>query len=97
MKSKLLIFIEKRVIVADILWRAEKNMKQFEIVRHCLLLLGLNLIYALRAKTEERHMSNDPDYVVYANWIDEHGIFRWIRRVPILKLFSYKQNEIAKL
>ena len=73
------------------------NMNQFEIVRHCLLLLGLNLIYALRAKTEERHMSNDPDYVVYANWIDEHGIFRWIRRVPILKLFSYKQNEIAKL
>ncbi|MBU3566941.1 isoprenylcysteine carboxylmethyltransferase family protein [Polynucleobacter alcilacus] len=73
------------------------GMNEFEVLRHCLLLLGLNLIYALRAKTEERHLSADPDYVAYANWIDQHGILRWTRHIPILKFFAYKQNEIAKL
>jgi hypothetical protein len=73
------------------------GMNEFEVLRHCLLLLGLNLIYALRAKTEERHLSADLDYVAYANWIDQHGILRWTRHIPILKFFAYKQNEIAKL
>ena len=49
-------------------------------LRHCLLLLGLNLVYWLRAKTEEWHLSRDPDYVAYARWIEMHGIFRFIRR-----------------
>ena len=50
-----------------------------ETLRHCLLLLGLNGIYALRAKTEEWHLSRDPDYVRYAQWIEARGMFRWIR------------------
>lgn len=50
-----------------------------ETLRHCLLLLGLNGIYLLRAKTEEWHLSRDPDYVQYARWIDQHGLFRWAR------------------
>jgi steroid 5-alpha reductase family enzyme len=56
-----------------------------ETLRHCLLLLGLNGIYVLRAKTEEWHLSRDPDYVSYAHWIEAHGMFRWIRRVPIVR------------
>lgn len=47
-----------------------------EMLRHGLLLLGLNGLYWLRAKTEERHLSQDPDYRRYAQWIDEHGLFR---------------------
>jgi hypothetical protein len=56
-----------------------------ERLRLCLLMLGVNFIYFLRAKTEERHLSVDPTYVAYAKWIDEHGIFRWLRwpRGPI--------------
>lgn len=50
-----------------------------ERLRLCLLMLGVNLVYFLRAKTEERHLSCDPTYVEYARWIDEHGIFRWLR------------------
>jgi protein-S-isoprenylcysteine O-methyltransferase Ste14 len=50
-----------------------------EALRHCLLLLGLNAMYALRAKTEERHLSADPDYVAYGAWIEERGIFRFVR------------------
>jgi protein-S-isoprenylcysteine O-methyltransferase Ste14 len=62
-----------------------------EAVRHSLLLLLLNIVYILRAKTEERHLSRDPDYVSYANWMEERGLFRWIRSTPILRLLSYKQ------
>ena len=54
-------------------------------LRYCLLLLGLNAIYLLRAKTEEWHLSNDPDYVNYARWIDANGIFRWIQHVPLFR------------
>jgi hypothetical protein len=50
-----------------------------EALRHCLLLFGLNSLYVLRAKTEERHLSLDPVYVRYAEWIASHGIFRCLR------------------
>ena len=53
-----------------------------EALRHCLLLLGLNGIYLLRAKTEEWHLSRDPDYVLYAQWIEQHGLFSWARPLP---------------
>ena len=50
----------------------------------CALLLCLNALYYLRAKTEERHLALDPVYVAYAAWIDEHGLLRWLNRVPLL-------------
>lgn len=61
-----------------------------EVLRHCLLLLGLNGIYALRAKTEEWHLSRDTDYVAYALWLETHGMFRWIRHLPILCQLAYR-------
>lgn len=54
-------------------------------LRHCLLLLGLNLIYLLRAKTEEWHLAQDPDYAAYALWMEQHGMFRWVRYIPVLR------------
>jgi hypothetical protein len=53
-------------------------------LQHCLLLLALNGIYFLRAKTEERHLSLDPVYVEYARWIDGNGILRWMQHIPFL-------------
>lgn len=54
--------------------------------QHCALLLLLNGVYLLRAKTEERHLSRDPQYVAYALWMNEHGILRGLaRRLPIMK------------
>ena len=44
--------------------------------RHCCLLLLLNGVYFLRARTEERHLSWDPKYVAYAEWIEQHGALR---------------------
>jgi Isoprenylcysteine carboxyl methyltransferase (ICMT) family len=52
--------------------------------RSCVLLAGLNLIYYLRAKTEERHLGLDPVYVQYARWIDEHGALRALNRLPLI-------------
>lgn len=42
----------------------------------CLMLAGVNLIYYMRARTEERHLMADPVYRDYAAWIDRHGLFR---------------------
>ena len=62
-----------------------------EALRHCLLLLGLNLIYVMRAKTEEWHLSRDPDYVAYAVWVDTHGMFRFVRYLPLMKYLAYRE------
>ncbi|MBY6139199.1 DUF1295 domain-containing protein [Leisingera daeponensis] len=57
-----------------------------QALRHSLLLLGINGIYFLRAKAEERHLSEDPAYVAYALWIDQHGKLRWLgRMLPVLR------------
>ena len=57
-----------------------------EALRHSLLLLLVNFVYFMRARTEERHLSWDPDYVAYANYIGEHGLFAFVGRwFPVLK------------
>lgn len=51
-----------------------------EGLRMSLLLLFVNVIYILRARTEERHLSADPVYRDYALWIAEHGLLARLRR-----------------
>jgi len=50
-----------------------------------LRLLGVNLVYYIRARTEERHLSHDPLYVRYATWMERHGIMAWAQRLRILR------------
>jgi len=45
----------------------------------CLLLAAANLIYYLRAKTEERHLSADPAYRDYKAFIATKGLFARLR------------------
>jgi len=59
-----------------------------EVLRHCLLLLALNGIYYLRAKTEERHLSRDPVYRQYALWIETHGALRGLDRLPLVGMLA---------
>ncbi|MFD1194179.1 methyltransferase family protein [Seohaeicola saemankumensis] len=59
-------------------------------IRNCLLLACVSGIYFLRAKTEERHLSQDPDYVAYARWIEKYGIFSWVPRIPYMGWVGYK-------
>ena len=55
----------------------------------CAMLLGVNLIYYMRAKTEEWHLARDADYVRYALWIEKHGLFRFLRRVPVVRRLGF--------
>jgi len=61
--------------------------------RHCCLLLLLNLVYYIRARTEERHLSWDPMYVAYAEWIDQHGALR--RLGSLFPFLRYRAQRSA--
>ena len=56
----------------------------------CLMLFGVNVIYWLRARTEERHLSADPVYVQYAVWMEDHGWLRAVPRLPGLGFLHYR-------
>lgn len=55
------------------------------------------LIYYLRAKTEENHLSRYPEYVQYAKYIDKHGIFRFLNKVCPFLVFSEAKAKKGKL
>lgn len=55
-----------------------------DAIKNMLLLLLLNYIYYLRAKTEEAHLSQDATYLQYQSYISKNGIFyrlinKWTR------------------
>jgi isoprenylcysteine carboxyl methyltransferase (ICMT) family protein YpbQ len=59
-----------------------------ESLRSCFALGCVNMMYFMRAKTEEAHLSRDPVYVQYALWMNEHGLLSFVGRwFPI---FRYK-------
>ncbi len=62
-----------------------------------LCLAGVNFIYYMRARTEERHLSRDPTYVQYALWMNEHGVLRWFGRISLFGVhpFRYKAPATA--
>lgn len=72
-----------------------------EAIRHCTLLFGVNLIYYLRAKTEENHLSRYPEYVEYALMMNERSMFAPLTKwLPFLKYkaptetFSTAQDKV---
>ena len=56
-----------------------------QALRHCALLGIVNGIYWLRAITEERHLSRDTQYVCYARFIAQHGLYARLRRVRMIR------------
>jgi isoprenylcysteine carboxyl methyltransferase (ICMT) family protein YpbQ len=48
--------------------------------RTVVLFTVIPLIYFLRARTEENHLSRYPEYVQYALWIDQNGLFRFVNK-----------------
>ena len=63
-------------------------------VKLCFLLFGVNIIYYLRAKTEERHLSHYPEYVAYALEMNDKSIFRWVAKLlPFLKYKPLSEKE----
>lgn len=66
----------------------EKSLQQ------CLLLAGVCAIYFLRARTEENHLSNYPEYVAYAEWMNRHSMFRLLGQ--IVPYFAYSRERAAR-
>lgn len=62
-----------------------------EAFRYCVLLLGVNLVYYLRAKTEEAHLSRDPAYVEYALYMNDHSLFK--RMSDYLPMLRYRAPQ----
>lgn len=52
-------------------------------VRSCVLLACVNVLYLLRARTEERHLAADPAYRAYQAFIAEHGLAAVLRRMAM--------------
>lgn len=74
------------------------HISDLDAVKSCIMLLMVNGIYFLRAKTEERHLSKDPVYVQYATAINEKGIFRFLfRKVPFLRYRPERVNGLGFL
>ena len=63
-------------------------------LRNCLLLLCMNGVYFMRARTEERHLSADPNYVAYALWMNENGLFRRVGKYIPALLYRQPQAEL---
>lgn len=60
-----------------------------DAIQKSILLLFLNGVYFLRAKTEESHLCADPDYLQYSKWIEKNGLFKKFK----LNLRSYFKND----
>lgn len=71
------------------------NASAVDAIRQSLLLLLLNGIYLLRAKTEERHLSVDPDYVRYAEAMEQRSVFAWLGR--ICPLFRFRSGRLFNM
>lgn len=66
----------------------------YEVARDCVWLSVLCWIYWMRARTEEQHLSRDPDYVRYALYMNEHSVFAFVGRwFPFLQ---YHPPEVYK-
>lgn len=61
-------------------------------LQSCLLLLGLNGVYYLRARTEERHLSSDPTYVQYALAMNKYSAFASLGR--LLPFLRYRPGPV---
>ncbi len=65
--------------------------------KHTIRLLGVNLIYYLRARTEERHLSHDPVYVRYALWMERHGIMAWTQRLIAFVRYAPPRDRVEDI
>lgn len=62
-----------------------------DAVAHCALLLFVNLIYYLRAVTEEQHLSNYPEYRAYALAMNQRSVFR-----PLVKYLPFLEYKVPE-
>lgn len=57
-------------------------------VKACICLLLTNLIYFIRAKTEERHLTKDAAYNEYSRWVKRNGLLAQLRLLVSREKYS---------
>jgi steroid 5-alpha reductase family enzyme len=64
-----------------------------ECVRLTLLMFCMFAVFLMRGWVEERLLSDDPDYVSYALWIDKHGAFAFMGRLIPPLSFAWRLEK----
>jgi len=68
-----------------------------DAIKTTIFMALFSFVFYLRAKTEERHLRQDPVYIAYENWITEHGIIAKLKRIlPHSFTDKIEKHEIAK-
>lgn len=63
-------------------------------IKNTLCLLVITFIYYIRARTEENHLSNYPEYVEYAQWIKKNGVFSFLTKN--FPAFQYSEEKCKR-
>ncbi len=63
--------------------------------RACACLLLTNLIYAIRARTEEAHLLRDPAYAAYWSWVEAHGMMAQLRQLPMAAARRWRRMRLG--
>ena len=70
-----------------------------DMVRNTAILAAVSGVYYWRARTEEKHLLSDPDYKIYAEWMDRNAsiprFFQWFKSFAGNRLYGNlpKANE----
>ncbi|MFZ1985256.1 MAG: isoprenylcysteine carboxylmethyltransferase family protein [Desulfatitalea sp.] len=56
------------------------NESYVDAIKNCLLLANVNLIYYLRAKTEEAHLGRDKTYQQYMAYMKEYSLYSRVKK-----------------
>ncbi len=67
-----------------------------DCLRQTLSYVGVCVVFGARAWAEERILAEDPVYVAYALWVEQHGLFSPVTRfIPLLQ-FSWRLRRWIK-
>ena len=67
-----------------------------DAVRNTFLMACVSGVYYWRARTEERHLSADPDYRAYAEWMGQYGPWsRFVNRLIGRKAMTVTPPPVA--
>lgn len=65
-----------------------------EAVRNCLMLGCINIIYYMRARTEETHLMRYPEYQDYCAWMAQHSGFAKLMR-PMQRVWTRWHSRVT--
>jgi protein-S-isoprenylcysteine O-methyltransferase Ste14 len=63
----------------------DDNSSWEDSIKQCLFFMGVSFVYYQRAVTEEKHLSRYPEYRNYALWMNDHGWFSCLSKIPFIR------------